>query len=75
MSIDNTVAPSINHLLSTSNWLWAHASMRETTHFFPLNIFRLIMSLKDTTVYDKLELDNWEEWEQNTLQSGYKTSL
>jgi len=25
------------------------------------------MSLKDTTVYDKLEVDNWEEWEQNTL--------
>jgi hypothetical protein len=25
------------------------------------------MSLKDTTVYDKLEPDNWEEWEQNTL--------
>jgi len=25
------------------------------------------MSLKDTTVYDKLEADNWEEWEQNTL--------
>jgi len=25
------------------------------------------MSLKDTTIYDKLEADNWEEWEQNTL--------
>jgi len=25
------------------------------------------MSLKDMTVYDKLEADNWEEWEQNTL--------
>ena len=25
------------------------------------------MSLKDTTVYDKLKADNWEEWEQNTL--------
>jgi len=25
------------------------------------------MSLKDTTVYDKLKVDNWEEWEQNTL--------
>jgi len=25
------------------------------------------MSLKDTTVYNKLEADNWEEWEQNTL--------
>jgi len=25
------------------------------------------MSLKDTTVYDKLEADNWAEWEQNTL--------
>jgi len=24
------------------------------------------MSL-DTTVYDKLEADNWKEWEQNTL--------
>jgi len=24
------------------------------------------MSLKDTTVYDKLKADNWEEWEQNT---------
>jgi len=22
--------------------------------------------LKDTTIYDKLEVDNWEEWEQNT---------
>jgi len=25
------------------------------------------MSLKDTTIYNKLEADNWEEWEQNTL--------
>jgi len=25
------------------------------------------MSLKDTTIYDKLKADNWEEWEQNTL--------
>jgi len=25
------------------------------------------MSLKDTTAYNKLEADNWEEWEQNTL--------
>jgi len=25
------------------------------------------MSLKDTTFYKKLKADNWEEWEQNTL--------
>jgi len=25
------------------------------------------MSLKDTTIYDKLKADNWEEWDQSTL--------
>jgi len=25
------------------------------------------MSLKGTPFYDKIEADNWEEWEQNTL--------
>jgi len=25
------------------------------------------MTLKDTTIYNKLKADNWEEWEQNTI--------
>jgi hypothetical protein len=27
--------------------------------------------MKDTTVYNKLEPDNWEEWEQNTLNTKH----
>jgi hypothetical protein len=29
--------PQIHLLLFLFNWLWAHASARETTHFFPLS--------------------------------------
>jgi len=31
--------------------------------------------LKDTTVYNKLKADNWEEWEQNTLNQMQRSYL
>jgi len=42
------------------NWLFAHMKINPSEHLTEQ------MSLKDTTIYDKLKVDNWEGWEQNT---------
>jgi hypothetical protein len=58
MSLDPTTSSSINHLLFYFQLVLCDIS----------SIFCLIMSLKDTTVYDKLKPDNWEE---HTQSSGH----